>query len=66
MHAVEDSRAACPTCRASIGVPFAQRTIEVTRVCAGCNRTWRVTATPVVRLDVGVVTRVSFVPEPEA
>lgn len=54
----------CPACRAPIPLPFAQRTLEVTRACAQCNRSWRVTATPVLRTGGGgQVTQVSFQPE---
>ena len=60
---MEESRAVCPACNSPIGVPFAQRTIEVTRTCANCHTTWRVTATPVTRHGLGQVTQVSFRPE---
>lgn len=53
----------CPACRAPIPLPFAQRTLEVTRACAQCNRSWRITATPVSRFGIGQVTQVSFQPE---
>ena len=60
---MEPTRAHCPRCRTPVEVPFAQRTIEVSRVCENCGSSWRVVATPVKRLGLAQVTNVAFSPE---